>query len=136
VPPKKWALHPAFIFGTVWLIAAWLYGLHLSGLFIFDAVDAFALTGRLLLPFVLGALFLEFLLLLMNRGRLPERAATTLTLDPARLWRRIRLYAAVWLAITIAEIVVSGGLPIIWLVRGSEKTYYDFGIHSILLGEI
>jgi oligosaccharide repeat unit polymerase len=131
VPAKKWALYPVLIFGTVWLLAAWLYGLHLSGLFIFDAPDAFGLAMRLLLPFALGALFLECLLFLMHRCRLPHRADTTFTFDDARLWTRIKWYCAAWLVITIGEILVSGGLPIVWLMQGSEKTYYDFGIHSI-----
>ncbi len=36
-----------------------------------------------------------------------------------------------WIAITAVEIVVSGGVPLLWALRGSAKTYTDFGIPSV-----
>jgi oligosaccharide repeat unit polymerase len=36
-----------------------------------------------------------------------------------------------WLLISAAEIYVSGGLPLLWVLKGTGKTYEDFGIHSV-----
>ena len=129
--PKKIVLHPVVIFTAVWVLTAWLYGLHLSGLFLFDFRDAFKLTLRLCIPFAFGAAFFELLYWLANRSQPLPRTAQTLDLHADRLWKRLSWCGVAWLVITGVEIVVSGGLPILWLVQGSEKTYYDFGIHSI-----
>ncbi len=36
-----------------------------------------------------------------------------------------------WLLISAVEIYLSGGLPLLWVLRGTGKTYEDFGIHSV-----
>lgn len=47
------------------------------------------------------------------------------------LERRLVIWFRVWLVISLVEIVVSGGIPILWLIQGSSKTYMDFGVSSL-----
>jgi hypothetical protein len=36
-----------------------------------------------------------------------------------------------WIGITIVEVVISGGVPIVWALTGNTKTYTDFGVPSL-----
>jgi len=47
------------------------------------------------------------------------------------LERRLSVLFRVWLIVTLAEIFISGGIPIVWLLQHSTKTYFDFGIPSL-----
>lgn len=49
----------------------------------------------------------------------------------SRLDRQLTIAFRMWIAISIVEIVISGGIPIVWLAVGSAKTYRDFGIPSL-----
>lgn len=42
-----------------------------------------------------------------------------------------KILLAIWIMVTLVEIVASGGLPIIWVMIGNGKTYEDFGIPSV-----
>jgi oligosaccharide repeat unit polymerase len=73
-----------------------------------------------------GATFLPTRLLLPASWKLGVDHATVQVLD-----QRLRLWFRVWMVCSIAEIIASGGLPILWILTGNPKTYFDFGIPSI-----
>jgi hypothetical protein len=47
------------------------------------------------------------------------------------LERRLTVWFRVWIVISIIEIIVSRGIPLLWLIQHSDKTYMDFGISSV-----
>lgn len=49
----------------------------------------------------------------------------------AVLIKRLNKWLLFWGLMSFVEIIASGGLPLFWLVSGSSKTYFDFGIKSI-----
>jgi oligosaccharide repeat unit polymerase len=45
--------------------------------------------------------------------------------------RKLVVWFRVWSLISLVEIAISGGIPLVWLIEGSSKTYVDFGISSV-----
>src|SRR5579864_9613792 len=128
------ASHPICIFVGTWAFVFLLYSLSLSGQLIYRASDFSYLFVCIAGPFLVGYWYVNRLLTLASRAgpSSPPRSAPpagALELDSRRLiWRRTVGMLKIWSAITLVEIVWSGGLPIIWLFTGSSKTYQDFGI--------
>lgn len=112
--------HPSTVFVGVWTITL--------GLALWGWVPAFTeytstalLIGSLL---ILSNVFGAFVAALMT-GRRPITNARPL------VYHGRNAILAVWAAISIGEIALAGGLPILWLVSGSGQTYEDFGIPTI-----
>jgi oligosaccharide repeat unit polymerase len=122
-------LHPVLVFSAVWLGVSFLYSLHLSEILQYPTSDALTVAAYIWLPFAgIASIFslVYHLRALTYPVVRPER-----TLDAQLLDRRLTVWFRVWAVISVAEIAVSGGMPIIWLVTGSSKTYMDFGISSV-----
>ncbi len=122
-------LHPFIVFSGVWLTVVFLYSMHLSNLLLYSTSDVIGVTSYIWLPFVaVLALYTTF----HNFTKLAYRPRQNLrrfNLD--LLERRLTIWFRIWVVISIVEIFVSGGIPIVWLIRGSSKTYMDFGIPSL-----
>ncbi len=131
--PRPWFLNPAFVFYATWLIVYFLYTLHLSNLLIYPNSTLFSLELPLLgafLPMFLVTKFLPNRLYLREPHATGEHALEILD-------RRLRFWFSVWIALTIVEVIYSGGIPILWNISQSSKTYFDFGIptlHGLLNG--
>ena len=122
-------LHPLVIFSAVWVGVVLLYSLHLSKILIYSTDVVTKIVFAIWAPFagvVLGCALLRRVLI----ERYPSRRAI-LPVDLPRLERHLTIAFRAWIAITIVEIIVSGGIPIIWLAINSSKTYQDFGIPSL-----
>ena len=122
-------LHPFMIFSGVWLTVVFLYSLHLSTLLRYSTGEVVEMTGYIWIPFVgviaLYATFHHFLSLAYR----PRSETLQLNLD--LLEHRLSMWFRIWMVISIVEIFISGGIPLIWLVQHSTKTYIDFGITSL-----
>jgi oligosaccharide repeat unit polymerase len=79
-----------------------------------------------LLPFVVIA-FVYLFLFYFSRFAFGSKRVE-LVPDFELLTVRLRRWFIFWVIMSCVEIVVSGGVPILWLLRGSSKTYMDFGI--------
>jgi oligosaccharide repeat unit polymerase len=88
-----------------------------------------SVTGYILVPFVGVVVFYnafrQFSLLAFSSTK------TTGEVDFKLLEQRLKVWFRAWLVISLIEIAVSGGLPLVWLVANSSKTYVDFGIQSL-----
>lgn len=121
-------LHPFVIFSAVWIGVVFLYSLHLSKLLLYSTFE----TGRLILsiwlPFaVVVLMFVSLRKILVAKYHVARRREPV---KLSRIDRRLTIAFRFWVLITIGEIFLSGGIPIIWLALGSTKTYVDFGIPS------
>jgi oligosaccharide repeat unit polymerase len=123
-------LHPLVVFSLVWFSVVFLYSLHLSKLLLYSTNEVISVTAFIWVPFAavilaFGAFYHFF------------RMAYGPTASPARplnlhlLERRITVWFRIWLCISAFEILISGGIPMVWLLQHSAKTYVDFGIPSL-----
>lgn len=122
-------LHPLVVFSGVWLSVVSLYALHLSRLLLYPSNEVVTVAAFIWIPFfAVAAVYTSF-------HRITELAYPSkpkaMHVDVNLLERRLTVWFRVWVVISVFEIVVSGGIPLIWLIRGNPKTYMDFGIHSL-----
>jgi len=122
-------LHPLFVFSFVWLSVAFLYSLHLSGWLVYSTREVLAVTGYILIPFLGIVAFYSAFHHFKNLAYRPRPNTNGFNLD--LLERRLTMWFRVWMLLSLFEILVSGGLPIIWLLRQSTKNYMDFGVTSL-----
>lgn len=122
-------LHPLFLFSAVWLGVILLYSLHLSKLLLYST----AAVGRAVLyiwsPFAL--IIIGYTLLSKLLTPHPNFARKLPSIDLALLERQLTIAFRVWMIVSAVEIIISGGIPIVWLAQHSSKTYADFGIPSL-----
>jgi oligosaccharide repeat unit polymerase len=126
--------NPLILFFSIWSFTYFLFSLHLSDLLISDADGARYLLAAIMLPFA-GA----FLLVSAARSRFGAG-----TVDDVRkhfswlvcgslpsLTKKLTVLSGIWVIITLVEILVSKGIPILWLITGADRSYLDFGIPSV-----
>lgn len=122
-------LHPMALFVATWCGVAFLYSLHLSDLLIFKDKEVQNLVLEILLPFLVTAIGSTALLKVLSRSFATSRIRSSWSPDQTE--RRLVYLFRFWMLATCFEIIVSGGVPLFWLLRGIPKTYFDFGIPSI-----
>jgi oligosaccharide repeat unit polymerase len=126
---RTFLLHPFIIFSVVWITVVFLYSLHLSKLLRYPTGEVVRVTGYIWLPFggviVAYTAFHHFTKLAFHSRPETDR------IDIDLLKRRLTIWFRVWVVISVVEMAVSGGLPIVWLIQHSSKTYMDFGITSV-----
>lgn len=123
---KKLLIDPLFIFVVVWCLVFVLFSFHWSAILL--TMDSSFRRWSLvsLAAAVIGYTVARFLV-----RALLSRRRHVVAYDTSDLKRSMR-----WIAITIAviapiEIVVSGGLPILWRLQGNPKLYTDYGIPTV-----
>jgi hypothetical protein len=72
--------------------------------------------------------YLFFYLLAVQRG-----GATLRPMHRAGgiVFSRCRPVFAIWLSISVIEIAIEGGIPLLWLLQGADKSYAEFGIGTV-----
>ncbi len=124
-------LHPLSVFSLVWIGVVFLYSLHLSKLLLYSTEEALHLVLIIWLSFAGMVALCTLLRKLFSYISSVKIKRKNSWLDLDLLDRNLSLAFKIWLAISAMEIVVSGGIPIVWLLQGSPKTYQDFGITSL-----
>lgn len=112
--------HPSTLFAAIWLAAIALIRLDIIEVFSEYAADVTFIGAILITANLIGA------------------AVSTIFTRSIRLCASgeievlsLERLSYVWLAITLVETVISGGLPLAWLLTGSGKTYEDFGVPTV-----
>jgi oligosaccharide repeat unit polymerase len=129
--------HPISIFVGIWTFVFFLYGLRLSDQLVYDVDDFSYLYACLIGSFLVGYWYVSALVAGIARGKSSKptsrsfQTAKAITHDDYLMWRRALNLFKVWALLTIVEIIVSAGVPIVWLLTGSAKSYRDFGIQSL-----
>jgi oligosaccharide repeat unit polymerase len=121
--------HPLALFVGVWGLIIFLYSLHLSGLLVFSTTRVLMLALWIVVPYVASVIAFQIFCAFAPKRLVARRDQQPIALD--NLDRRLVHWFVFWLVCTLVEIKVSGGVPILWLLQGSSKTYMDFGIPSV-----
>ena len=122
-------LHPLMVFSIVWLGVVFLYSLHLSKLLLFSTQEVVKTILIIWVPFATVALIYSFLRhVLVSLYPVPRTRAA---INFAALERKLIVWFRVWMVISLFEIIISGGIPLLWLFQHSTKTYVDFGVSSL-----
>lgn len=122
-------LHPVVVFSFIWFAVAFLYALQLSSLLLYTTVQVIRVTCYIWIPFISVAAVYAIFHNFTKWAYRPQQNIANV--DFELLERRLTIGFRVWMLISLIEIVVSGGLPIVWLFRQSTKTYMDFGVPSL-----
>jgi oligosaccharide repeat unit polymerase len=122
-------LHPTIVASVTWFAVVFLYSLHLSSLLLFPTREAIQLAFFIVLPIFAVSLVSK----LVQPVRLGGSATSVIHQELALpiIERRVRQGLWLWIVLTVIETVVSGGVPILWLVTGSAKVNFDYGISSV-----
>lgn len=122
-------IHPLVIFWSAWLITILLYDMHLSMLLIYPSSMVVRVVAWIVIPFTLTVLIYLSSRSWTRPSVLDFRIDTAFRAE--KLTHTLHIAFVIWAALTIVEIIASGGVPLLWLIQGSSKTYFDFGIASV-----
>ena len=117
-------LQPWLLQGAIWCLVVGLYAVRLSRLLIFPMSLVVRWAAIIVVPFALAALLAEWVARPRHLRRWRE-------LDYRRSQRWLLRLGVFWALCSAGEVLYSGGLPILWLLRHSAKNYGDFGIPSL-----
>lgn len=123
---KRLILHPLVVFFLVWGLVVGTYTLHWSELQEIDVTDGLPFLFMTVGIFAVMSLFFHLIRFVVAKDELqaPQTLSVIKNL-PLKNW------FIMWACLTVVEIGFSGGIPIIWAITGSEKTYFDFGIPTV-----
>jgi oligosaccharide repeat unit polymerase len=122
-------LSPSFIAPVAWFMVAFLYSLHLSSLLLFTTQEVVGLTLLIVVPILVVSLFFR---VAYSVGA--QRKAGTVVVEDvpfAQLEGRVRQCLYLWFALAVIETLVSGGVPLVWVLTGNGKSTFDYGIPSV-----
>ena len=112
--------HPTTVFFVVWAMTLALAACGWIPIFAQYASTAVLVGVLLITSNLLGAAFAS---ITVRQPRRPHKGCLR--------YRGRALIFRVWVVISLVEIGFAGGLPVIWLLTGSGRTYEDFGIHTV-----
>lgn len=123
---KRVILHPLIVFSLVWGLVVGTYTLHWSELQEIDVTDGLPFIYMTVGVFIIISVLFHVIRYVVVEDKLQHVQPLSVVKDlPLRRWFML------WVSLTVVEIGFSGGIPIIWALTGSEKTYFDFGIPTV-----
>jgi oligosaccharide repeat unit polymerase len=126
--PKLNIAHPLVLFLGVWGTAFLLFSLHLSEWLAFPQSEVTRTVVWICVSFAVAVILFNIFYSLSPKMRLPFHKDIE---DPDYLLRvehSMDRWFLCWLAVTVVEVVFSGGLPIIWMLTGNARVYTEFGL--------
>jgi oligosaccharide repeat unit polymerase len=129
-------IHPILLFVGIWSLTFYLYSLDISELTLYRASDFIYVYLLITVGFINGYYLVSLAISATSTKNLtsqpiPQSCVGHMRLHTHEIWKRANKIFALWALVSILEIIASGGIPIIWLLIGSDKNYMDFGISSV-----
>ena len=126
---KDTLLHPLVLFVPVWVLAYSLYAMRLSDLLAFNAGQVARMVSWIVVPYV-GTVLYSQAFCYFSPKKLARQDNLNLNSEAYLevIETRIHRWFAIWCALTVIEIIFSGGLPIIQELRDNSSHYVDFGL--------
>ena len=126
VTKKK--LNPVVLFNSIWFGIIFLYQFELSYL----QKDLSSITYIVMIISLVTFFLSFFICSIFNKRLHKNKISNENVIEKYDLnIKKINLIFIFWIIISIVEIIYSGGLPLIWKLSGSSKTYFDYGIPSV-----
>lgn len=119
----KKLFNPITIFNLIWLVIVVLYQLQLSNLQV-------SLSKETYYVFLINNLVFSISFLIAHIVRLKRN---TLKIDNNVVinYSVVKKMFYIWCFFELIEVIVSGGIPILWILSHASKTYAHFGIPSL-----
>ena len=112
----KKIFNPLTLFNVLWLVIISLYELHLSRLLV-------ELSTKTYIGLLCNVIFFSFGFIITYCIRLKSNIdEESCDLNMTKLEKIFKI----WIFIELLEVIYSGGMPFIWKLIGSEKTYMSF----------
>lgn len=127
---RSFLVHPILLVASIWIFATILYQLKLSELLISSDETLYICLALILIPCLISVLLIS-IISQHATGLAGGKVISHGEGFALRNWKLLKNLLVFWAIITIVEIILSGGLPLIWIITGSEKGYADFGIPSL-----
>lgn len=118
--------NPVFVFTIVWGMVTFLHSMHL--------LEVLVPMNSTTLAMILSNIIIFFLLLVFvkkiifghcSKTRLTRKA---IDVELASLKKYTPKLLYIWILGTLANVVYSGGIPLVWMISGSGKDYTNYGI--------
>lgn len=119
----KRIFNPLTVFNAIWLTVIGFYQLRLSYLQDVLSNETIGLFIICVISFSISFL-LNYCFKYRNRELEKEK-------DEVIEYNTIKKLLVFWVVVEVIETLWSGGIPIIWSLVGSSKTYFDYGIPSV-----
>lgn len=125
----KKAFNTMTVFNGVWFIAIGLYNLKLTQ-YQSDLSDRgiYALI-LMILGFNLMYFYTKGLYIILPRKKNEKKCNITITKVLSE--KNIKLLFLIWLSMIVFEVIYSRGLPLLWILTGTPKSYAMFGIPTV-----
>jgi oligosaccharide repeat unit polymerase len=123
--------HPLLLFLGAWLITFLLFSLHLSEWLDFPQNEVTRAMAWICVPFALASMIFSIFYRLSPKIRSPFRNDVDNQDYLVRVERSMDRWFYCWIALTVIDVGFAGGLPMVWLLTGSSKTYTEFGLPVI-----
>lgn len=122
---KSWG-NPVTVFVGSWLAITLLYQLRLSKLQQPLSDDTYGILLLVAVSFAL-AFFVGYFFNIKDKGVSTRFRESRNAIDE----KRVTWLFYIWATLSAMEVAYSGGVPLLWLMLGSSKSYFDFGIPSL-----
>ena len=119
----KRTINPLSIFNAIWLVVILLYQLRLS-------VLQGKLNEKTIITFIICILLFSVSFIIGNL-LLSKNKNTKVKENKIIKYNLIKKMYIFWIVVEIIETIYSKGLPIIWKITGSAKTYMNYGIPTV-----
>jgi len=127
---KSFWINPAILLCAPWLTAASFFLFKWTGLKVYAFNEIFPLIIMLLGTFIV-CYSLLFLVGLSLNSFILKSQRHIVSIDVKALSGRLKPLFVFWAVISVIEILLSRGLPVIWLITGSSLNYMDFGLRGL-----
>ena len=117
-------VNPLTIFNLIWLVVLFLYQFRLSYL-------QLELDNKTMLLLIIAVILYSISFILTYKIRYSRRNDFNKNVNKELSYKFIKINFYIWLFIELLEVFYSRGLPVIWTLTGSAKTYFDFGIPTV-----
>jgi oligosaccharide repeat unit polymerase len=122
-------LSPSFLALATWVLVGFLYSLHLSSLLLFSTQEVIEVIFFIVAPILAIALVYK---VLYSVNAVPMSRTVIVNSPPiALIEARVSQCLRIWIVCAVLETIISGGVPLGWLLVGSAKTNFDYGVSSV-----
>jgi len=128
-PKTSILLHPAVVALLIWAMVSLLYSLHLSSLLLFSTNEVIQTALLIVGPIIAGSLIYVGINALRSPAAKVREFHRELGLP--EIERRVQQSMRLWMLLAVVETIVSGGVPLIWILTGNGKSDFDYGIPSV-----